>query len=68
MPTSPVRASALTGGRVNKTNIVRLSEAERNELLAFAGSGKIQVEGNQLEFMRLTKTAILLVDGLRALD
>ena len=45
----------------------RLLNMERNELLAFTGSGKIQVEGNQLEFMRLTKTAILLVDGLRAL-
>jgi hypothetical protein len=48
-------------------NWTRLLKAERNELLAFTGSGKIQVEGNQLEFMRLTKTAILLVDGLRAL-
>ena len=49
-------------------NWTRLLKAERNELLAFTGSGKIQVEGNQLEFMRLTKTTILLVDGLRALD
>ena len=53
--------------RATGENWTRLLKAERNELLAFTGSGKIQVEGNQLEFMRLTKTAILLVDGLRAL-
>ncbi len=53
--------------RATGENWTRLLKAERNELLVFTGSGKIQVEGNQLEFMRLTKTAILLVDGLRAL-
>ena len=53
--------------RATGENWSRLLKAERNELLSFTGSGKIQVEGNQLEFMRLTKTAILLVDGLRAL-
>ncbi len=44
-----------------------LLKAERNELLPYAGSGKIQVEGSQLEFMRLTKTAVALVDGMRSL-
>lgn len=53
--------------RASAQEWTRLLKEERNELLAFTGSGKIQVEGNQLEFMRLTKTAILLVDGLRAL-
>ena len=39
----------------------------RNMILSFTGSGRISVEGNQLEFMRLTKTVVTLVDGMRAL-
>lgn len=39
---------------------------DRNEILSYTGARKISVEGNLLEFMRVTKTVIALVDGLRA--
>lgn len=45
----------------------RLLEERRNEILSYTGKGEILVEGNSLEFMRLTKTVIALVDGMRAL-
>ena len=38
----------------------------RNEILSYTGSRKILAEGNLLEFMRLTKTVSVLVDGMRA--
>ena len=44
-----------------------LLQEDRNEILSYAGARKVTVEGNLLEFMRLTKTVILLVDGMRAL-
>lgn len=44
-----------------------LLQENRNEILSYTGTRKILVEGNLLEFMRLTKTAIALVDGMRAL-
>ncbi len=40
--------------------------AERNEIFSFTGSQRIVVEGNLLEFMRLTKMVVALTDGLRA--
>jgi hypothetical protein len=40
--------------------------ADRNEILSFTGSRRIVVEGNQLEFMRLTKMIVALAEGLRA--
>jgi hypothetical protein len=43
-----------------------LLEEKRNEILAYAGAKKILAEGNLLEFMRLTKMVVALVDGLRA--
>jgi hypothetical protein len=43
-----------------------LVEEGRNEILAYTGAKKILAEGNLLEFMRLTKMVIALVDGLRA--
>jgi hypothetical protein len=44
-----------------------LLQEGRNEILSYTGAKKIVVEGSLLEFMRLTKTAIALVDGMRAL-
>lgn len=44
-----------------------LLQAGRNEILSFTGSGKILVEGNFFEFMRLTKTVVGLVDGMRTI-
>lgn len=44
-----------------------LLQEDRNEILSYTGSKKILVEGNLLEFMRLTKTVIALVDGMCAL-
>lgn len=44
-----------------------LLQEPRNEVLAYAGKGKLLVEGNALEFMRLTKMVIALVDGMRSL-
>ena len=44
-----------------------LLQEDRNEILSYTGSKKILVEGNLLEFMRLTKTVVALVDGMRAL-
>ncbi|MBI2989212.1 MAG: hypothetical protein HYY45_20815 [Deltaproteobacteria bacterium] len=44
-----------------------LLQEDRNEILSYTGARKVAVEGNLLEFMRLTKTVIVLVDGMRAL-
>lgn len=44
-----------------------LLEEDRNEIFSYTGAKNISVEGNLLEFMRLTKTVIALVDGMRAL-
>lgn len=44
-----------------------LLEEDRNEILSYTGTKKILVEGNLLEFMRLTKMVVALVDGMRAL-
>jgi hypothetical protein len=43
-----------------------LIEERPNEILTYTGSRKILAEGNLLEFMRLTKTVCVLVDGMRA--
>lgn len=44
-----------------------LLQDSRNEILSFTGSGRILVEGNLFEFMRLTKTVVELVEGMRVL-